>query len=464
MKITRRQLRQFINRSLIVEVGLHDQDLGSGEWDESTKDSKNSMENFVDVIQEIDPEKFKSDINKAEADLLSSGVAMAATDLIMWADTKPDVWDHIAAGIPDGAEINDLSELRSHIDDETFDTLREESSDVLAKAIIRSVAGSADLPIPTGGDYIMRLLTKGLKRVIFGFGDNAILIAASAAIESRIAGRVVLRIAIVGTMVEAIGNAISDGFSEIVADPVMEMLGEHNPAWDPQSYVTDEQMKEAPWYWRAADLTTSTVAVIIGCLIGAAVLFAMPKYRIAAAAAKAAAATGGTAIGIRTLAAGLGPVGWGLLIGGTAMSALTAYGRSQLEEEKIRVTVEAVNWSFFRVLIESGILWGPLNDLKFDPVLEPFLRKLTSVQKMTPGEIDEMWELLSRPYSVDDEGNRRPDSGIDREVFEREMNPEDIASNDYIKLETVKIMVSDISSKLGYLVIESRWQKLAGII
>jgi hypothetical protein len=347
---------------------------------------------------------------------------------------------------------------------ELLDSFAIEARESLLDGCISAVGGEK----PTTRDYINRVLASGTEMFTFGVVDNAVLIFAGDYIDGKLDGRLLrnvkgpgkkyYQIVMVGFVAAGVGNAVSDGFGAAIAGPALEATG-----FTPENYVTDEQMKGAPRFWRALDSAAGTIGVVVGCIVGLVPAFFLDSYKTALAAAgyvwgaralaastqielpfavaAAEAAAGVTAAGavvFTGVVIAVGTLGYGLYSWGSLKSAQSKNNKKDMANHERRV------------LMDLGIKVGV---------------NIDKSQKQWRAQITNKDIALFKNAII----NRKDEV---QELWNKHMHPTQIASDtDSYDVPDLydKVEASSASYGLGFPtnirdLDESRWQKLAGII
>lgn len=319
---------------------------------------------------------------------------------------------------------------------------------------------------PTTRDYIKRVLASGTEMFTFGVVDNAVLIFAGDYIDGKLDGKLLKNVNVagkyyqfvmVGFVAAGVGNAVSDGFGAAIAGPALEATG-----FTPENYVTNEQMENAPLFWRALDSLSGTIGVVVGCIVGILPAFFLDSYKTALAAAgyvwgaKTLAASTQVqlpfATGATKLATGVTATGAVAFTGAIIAVGTLAYGLASwatLTSAKSENNEKGLASHQRRVLIELGIKVGVHDDS--DPkwrteITNKDIALFKNAIDERPGEVQKSWH--------------------------KHMHPTQIASDtDSYDIDHLYEAVEALSDAYGLdfpdnsrSINESRWQKLAGII
>ena len=159
-----------------------------------------------------------------------------------------------------GISLVDLKKMG--VDESTLELIANSLTDVGAEAILEACEEAVGKTAPPRmRDFLMRLLKKSSKMMMFGFIDNFVMIIAGDMIDAHIGATLGI-----STMAAAgFGNMTSDVAGEEAGSAIeaaMEKMG-----LDIED-VSDEQMEQAPGWMRFLDNRAGSFGVAIGCLLG----------------------------------------------------------------------------------------------------------------------------------------------------------------------------------------------------
>lgn len=205
-------------------------------------------------------------------------------------DTETDILREQEGIIPEltVTSLDDLSEMTVDgqvlVSQEELRSLRRTAATILVDGLVEGSADALGVE-PTAGDWVMAIMSNGIREFAFGVVDNVVLVYAGDRIEAKFKDRRLLKrnivfrgkaypIVMVGFIAAGLGNAVSDGLGAIVAGPVLDQFG-----IDPEKYVTATQLENAPWIARAAFRSAGVVGVILGCIVGMLPAFFLDSYK-----------------------------------------------------------------------------------------------------------------------------------------------------------------------------------------
>jgi hypothetical protein len=410
MIITKTKLIRIIREelSIVSEVALHDAGPGSyhpGVTDEI--ETAGSLAVGTEILSALGNDIFNDLVEKIKTYLRDPGSPIVTkisselennrqlNEIIDRIGDNFENTDALREQEEDVPELNitsldELSEMtvngRALISQEDLASLRRTAGRILADGLI---VGSADaLSVePTAHDWVMAIMSNGVREFSFGVVDNVVLVFVGDRIEAKFQGKRLLSrnvlfrgraypIVMVGFIAAGLGNAVSDGLGAIVAGPILDEFG-----IDPEKYVTETQLENAPWLTRTAFRSAGIIGVILGCIVGMIPAFFLSSYRLELAAAGfvwGAEATGlasrvplvgritgaarwlATPITAMTAAGVLAFTGWALALGTLGWGAVAW---AELENRLGRNNAKAFLSAQKRVLLSLGIFTsGTYND------------------------------------------------------------------------------------------------------
>ena len=476
MKITESKIRRIINEIILNEVddmGQLGADIGRSDLVEindpfliapivvpkdlggfedltyqATVDSSEAFKQRVDSNESISSvlAEISNRINNMAVD--SSSILRESSD-VETIEVR-SIEDLIDIGIVTSDEIGILK-----------DNFRIEAVDSLIDGCIRATDQ------PSTRDYIKRVLASGFEMFIFGVVDNAMMVFAGDWVDGKLDGRLLknvniagkyYQVAMVGFIAAGIGNTISDGFGAAIAGPALAATG-----FSPENYITNEQMADAPIFWKALDEVSGTIGVIVGCIVGLVPAFFLDSYKFALAAA-------GFSWGARALA--------------TSAQIELPFAAAAAEAAGGVTAAGAAVFTGAVILVATGLFglysWGSLKSAQSKNnqrgLLSHMTRVLLDLDIKVMGKDGEWRNQVTNEdlFSFKKAVRERKDEVQD--AWNKHMHPTQIASDwsSYDK-EALYEDVQDLSSKYGLgfptnmrdidesILRESRWQKLAGI-
>jgi len=159
-------------------------------------------------------------------------------------------------------EISLVDLKRMGVDESTLELIANSLTGTAAAAILEACEEAVGKPAPPRmRDFLMRLLKKSSKMMMFGFIDNFVMIIAGDMIDAHIG----TTLGISTMAAAAFGNMTSDVAGEEAGSAIeaaMEKMG-----LDIED-VSDEQMEQAPGWMQFLDKRAGSFGVAIGCLLG----------------------------------------------------------------------------------------------------------------------------------------------------------------------------------------------------